>query len=114
MKPTQIVVAAWLGMIGLATARTLSQGRGLPQPGIFLSSGVLFTLLYGGAAVVGPLAAVFAVGVDIAALALPYFRGGTTGPLDTIAAGLEKVSGAVAQPGGSTSGGGSGNLTPGP
>ena len=114
MTPQRIVLAAWLGMVGLATARTLSQGRGLPQPGVFLASGVLFTMLYGGAAVVGPLAAVFAVGVDIAALALPYFRGATTGPLDTIASALEQVSGAVAQPGSSTSGGGQGNLTPAP
>jgi hypothetical protein len=114
VKPQGVVVAAWLGMIGLTAARTLAQGRGLPQPSAFVASGVLFTLLYGGAAVVGPLAAVFAVGVDVAALALPYFRGGTTGPLDSIAAGLEKISGGSGTQSPAPGGGSTGNLAPGP
>lgn len=91
--PQRIVFGAWLGMVGLATARSLGGSRGLPQPSVYLSSAVLFTLLYGAAGIVGPLAAVFAVGVDIAALVLPYVRGGTTGPLDSIAQGLASISG---------------------
>jgi len=105
--PQRVVLGAWLAMIGLATARSLARSQGLPQPSTFLASGVLFTMLYGAAAVVGPLAAVFAVGTDIAALALPYFKGGSTGPLDTLAAGLARLTGDTTQPGG-----GSGSFTP--
>lgn len=118
--PQRVVVGAWLAMIGLAAARSLGQSKQLPQPSTFLASAVLFTLLYGAAGIVGPVAAVFAVGTDVAALTLPYFRGQTTGPLDSIAAGLEKLTGAPASssaaPGGAPApgpaAGSGGNLTP--
>lgn len=107
----RVVFGAWLAMVGLAIARNVGASKGLPQPSTFLASGVLFTILYGAAGFIGPLAAVFAVGTDVAAVALPYFKGGTTGPLDTIASALDKISGgtntAPASPGGGT-----GNLTP--
>lgn len=90
---------AWLAMIGLATARSIGGGRGLPQPNSYLASGVLFTMLMGAAGILGGLAAAVAVGTDVAAIALPYLRGSTTGPLDTIAQALDSISG------GGTSGG---------
>lgn len=95
----RIILGAWIAMIGLATARSLGGQRGLPQPGTYLSSAVLFTLLFGAGAFVGPLAAVFAVGVDVAALFLPYVRGSATGPLDSIAAGLASISGSTSSAG---------------
>lgn len=107
--PQRVVLGAWLAMIGLATARSLGRSQGLPQPSVFLASGVLFTMLYGAAAIIGPLAAVFAVGTDVAALALPYFKGSTQGPLDSIAAGLGRLTGDM-QP--AAPGGGSSSLAP--
>ena len=92
-SPQRIVLGAWLAMLGLATARTLSQGRGLPQPSVYLSTAVLFTMLFGAAGLVGTLAAVFAVGVDVAAVTLPYFKGSSVGPLDQLAAALGSMSG---------------------
>jgi hypothetical protein len=94
VNPNQrIVFGAWLAMIGLATVRSLGGGKGLPQPSVYLGSGVLFTMLMGAASFVGPLAATIAVGVDIAALVTPYIRGKTTGPLDQAAQALDKVAG---------------------
>ena len=84
--PQRVVVAALLAMIGLATARSLSSGKGIPQPGTFLASGVLFTAYYTAAGFLGALPAILAVGTDVAAVALPYFRGSTTGPLESFAA----------------------------
>lgn len=109
MSPQRVVLGAWLAMIGLTAARSFGAGKGWPAPSAFLASGVLFTMLYGAAGFLGPLPAVFAVGVDVAAVALPYLRGGTSGPLDTIAASLAKLTGSepAAAPGG-----GQGNLTP--
>lgn len=111
----RIVLGAWLAMIGLSVVRSVGQKRGLPQPNIFLASGVLFTG-YLAAAGIGPLAplmAVFAVGTDIAAVALPYFKGQTTGPLDTLATQLDKISGgpSVSAPGSSPGGAPSGTLS---
>jgi hypothetical protein len=91
----RVVLWAWLAMIGLATARSVGGGRGLPQPSVYLGSGVLFTLYLGAAGFLGALPAVLAVGTDLTAVALPYLRGQATGPLDTIAAALERVSGAA-------------------
>lgn len=93
----RIVLAAWLAIIGLATVRSLGQGKGLPQPSVYLGSGVFFTLLLGAAATpVGGLAAITAVGTDIAALVLPYVRGSATGPLDQLATQLDKIAGGSA------------------
>lgn len=105
----RVVFGAWLAMIALATARSLGGGRGLPQPGTYLASGVLFTLYLGAASFLGPLVAVFAVGTDLAAVLLPYYQGGKVGPLDQIAAGLQKLSGGKTT---SSSGSSQGNLTP--
>lgn len=109
--PQRVVFGAWLAMIGLSIARSLGRGGGLPQPSVFLGSAVLFTVYYGAAGFLGPLPAALAVGTDVAAVMLPYIRGGTMGPLDSLAAQLDKISGgpgtAPAAPGGS-----SGNLTP--
>lgn len=92
-RPQQWVLGAWLTMIALTTVRSLNQTKGLPQPSQFLGSGVLFTIYFGAAAFLGPLAAVLAVGTDVAALMLPYVKGGGTGPLDQLAAALDKISG---------------------
>lgn len=91
--PQRVVFGAWLAMIGLSIARSLGRGSGLPQPSVFLGSGVLFTLYFGAAAFLGPLPAALAVGTDVATLMLPYIQGKTTGPLDSIAAGLDRISG---------------------
>jgi hypothetical protein len=98
--PQRVVLGAWLAMIGLATVRALGSSKQLPQPSVYLGSGVLFTLLYGAAGVLGPLAATVAVGVDVAALVAPYLRGQTSGPLDTLAGFLDRLapSGQPAQP----------------
>lgn len=104
--PQRVVLGAWLAMIGLATARSLGAGRGLPSPGTFLASGILFTGYFAAAGFLGPLPAVLAVGTDVAAVALPYFRGGTTGPLDQLATALGKLDGSSGS--GSVSGGQSG------
>ena len=101
--PQRVVLGAWLAMIGLATARSLGAGKGLPSPGTFLASGILFTGYFAAAGILGPLPAVFAVGTDIAAVALPYFRGGKTGPLDQLGAALSRLDGSS-----STSSSGSG------
>ena len=125
--PQRIVFGSWMAMVGLAVARSLGANRGLPQPSVFLGGGVLFTLYFGAAGFLGPLPAVFAVGTTVAALMLPYIRGSTGGgPLDTIAAGLDKIaggtgthpaaSGAAASPAGASApsapGGGEGMLAP--
>ena len=94
----RVVLGAWLVMVGLSVARSLGRSAGLPQPSVFLGSAVLFTVYFGAASFLGPLPAALAVGTDVAALMLPYIRGGTTGPLDSIAAGLDKISGGSGAP----------------
>lgn len=109
--PQRVVFGAWLAMVALSAVRSFGRGGGLPQPSVFLGSGVLFSVYLGAASFLGPLPAALAVGTDVAALMLPYIRGGTTGPLDQLAGMLDQISGgtktAPASPGGS-----SGNLTP--
>lgn len=107
-SPQRIVLGAWLGIIGLATVRSFAGGKGWPQPSIYLGSGVLFTMLFGAAAFLGPLAAAIAVGVDVGALVLPYAKGGTSGPLDQLAGALGKISGGTP----AAPGGGSGAFAP--
>ena len=105
--PQRVVFGAWLAMIGLSVARSLGRSGGLPQPGVFLGSAVLFTVYLGAAGFLGPLPAVLAVGTDVAALMLPYLQGKTTGPLDSIASGLDKISGGTGSapaPGGAPGG----------
>lgn len=112
--PQRVVLGAWLAMIGLATVRSFSQGRGMPQPSVYLGSGVLFTLFFGAAAFLGPLPAALAVGVDVAAVASPYLLGRVTsnGPLDQAARQLDRISGGSGTQPASGPGGSSGNLTP--
>jgi hypothetical protein len=93
MTPQRVVLGAWLTMIGLATVRSIAGGsKGLPSPSLYLGSGVLFTALYGAAGLVGPLAAVLAVGIDVAALATPYMHG-KPGLFETAATWLDGISG---------------------
>lgn len=114
MNAQRVVIGAWLAMIGLAAARSFGAGKGFPQPGTFLGSAVLFSMLYGAAAVapIAPLAAVIAVGTDLAAVALPYFKGQRTGPLDQIASALNAMSGGTTGTAQPAPGGGQGNLQP--
>jgi hypothetical protein len=93
----RIVLGAWVAMIGLATVRAVTDPlhKGLPLPSVFLGSAVLFTLFYGAAAFLPPLAATLAVGVDVGALVRPYISGGPA-PLDTLATWLDKLNGAPA------------------
>lgn len=111
----RVVLGAWLAMIGLALARSLGAGRGLPSPSTYLASGILFTAYFAAAGFLGPLPAVFAVGTDVAAVALPYFRGGKTGPLDQLGAALSKLDGSINPPSaGSATAGGTFGPAPGP
>lgn len=113
--PQRVVLGAWLAMIGLAAARSLGAGKGLPSPGTFLASGVLFTGYFAAAGFLGGLPAVFAVSTVLAAVAAPYFAGGNSGPLDSIAAALGKLDGttpATTPAAAGSPGGGGGNLTP--
>ena len=77
--PQRIVLGAWLAMIGLATAKSLTQKQGLPQPSVFLFSAILFSGYYVAASIaaLGTLVAVFAVGTDVAIVAAPYLQGRT-------------------------------------
>jgi len=110
--PQRVVIGAWLGIIGLAAARSLGAGKGLPSPGTFLASGILFTGYLVAASFLATLPAVLAVGTDVAAVALPYLKGGGTGPLDTIAAALGKLDGTTGATAAPAPGGGTGSLTP--
>lgn len=75
--PQRVVLGAWIAMIGLATARSLTSKQGLPQPGVFLFSAVLFSGYYvlASISVISTLIAVFAVGTDLAVVAGPYLQG---------------------------------------
>ena len=96
MNAQRVVLGAWLAMIGLATVRAIAgPSKGLPAPSVYLGSGVLFTMLYGAAGFLGPLAAAIAVGVDVGAVAAPYLKG-QTGILDTAAGWLDGLAGAAA------------------
>lgn len=118
--PQRVVYGAWLAMIGLSVARSLGRNAGLPQPNIFIASAVLFSGYYIAASFLGAFPAVLAVATDVAVVALPYLRGGTTGPLDTIASALSSISGdggpggEAAKPKPAGPGGSSGNLAPAP
>ena len=81
----RVVLGAWLAMIGLATARSLTQKEGLPQPGVFLFSAVLFSGYYvlASISVISTLVAVFAVGTDLAVVATPYIKDRVPAPGST-------------------------------
>jgi hypothetical protein len=92
----RIVLGAWIGMIGLATVRQLTDPnhKGLPAPSIYLASGVLFTMLFGVAGFLPPLAAALAVGIDVGALLRPFLPGGSgNSPLAQLAGFLDGLSG---------------------
>lgn len=73
MNGQRVVLGAWLGMIALATLRSVSSpAGGLPQPSSFVGSGVLFTMFYAGAGFAPSLFGVLAAGVVVAAVFRPY------------------------------------------
>jgi hypothetical protein len=88
------VLGAWLAMIGLVTAKQVSTRKGLPQPGAYLGSGVLFTILYGFASIAPQLAVALAVGTDVGGLVAPYLRGSNVSTLDRLSGWLSTISGA--------------------
>lgn len=103
-----IILASWAGFAGLVTVQHIvnPQQRGLPPPRLFLASGVLFSLFYLSAGILGTLPAVLAVGVDVAVLVNPYLKGASdasliqqlAGTIDTIAG--KSPGPAVGSPGG--------------
>jgi hypothetical protein len=101
--PQRVVLGAWLAFIGLTVAKSLSGGRGLPQPGVFLGSAALFTGYYvlSGIGPLGTLAATFAVGTDVAAVFLPYlpesYRTAIGLPAKSGAGVIETLTGNLAQ-----------------
>lgn len=71
----RVVLGAWLSMIVLATVRHVSDpksGGGLPPPPAYVSSGILFTMFYGGSSFASGLFGTLAVGVVLAAIVKPY------------------------------------------
>lgn len=100
MTPQRVVLGAWVALVGLATVRSISQTKGLPQPSVYLGSGVLFTALYGASSFLGPLAAVTAVAVDIGAVMAPYLAGSGSSPLTTLGGWLNGLAGGAGGGGG--------------
>ena len=92
----RVVLGAWLAMVALATVRGIRSAGNLPQPSVYIGSGVLFSILLAIAGVgpLGSLAATLAVGVDVGAVMAPYLQGRTTGPLNDIAGFLNGLAGA--------------------
>lgn len=90
--PQRVVLGAWLAMIGLATARSLTSKQGLPQPGVFLFSALLFSGYYvlAGIGPLGTLVAVFAIGTDFAVVAAPYIKDRVPPPGSTL---LDRLNG---------------------
>jgi hypothetical protein len=107
MTPQRIILGAWLGIIGLATVRSIATTKAMPQPSVFIGSGVLFTGLYGASSFLGMLPAVIAIGVDVGAVLSPYLKGSTVGPLNQLAGLLDGISGAQTTSTGSSTAGGS-------
>lgn len=111
----RIVLGAWLAMIAVATIKRVTDPDPLkdhlPPPSVFLGISVLFTMLFGAAAVAPGLAAAVAVGVDVGALLTPYIKAAASGgsPASTAASSLagflDRVSGANAAPPSAVSGG---------
>ena len=94
------VLGSWLAVVALSTVKQVSAKPGLPQPGAYLGSAVLFTLFFGLAGFAPSLTAALAAGTVVGVAVSPYLRGKTTGVLDQAATWLDSVSGAPApQPG---------------
>jgi hypothetical protein len=88
------VLGSWIAMVGFVTIRQIRQEQGLPSPGAYLGTGVVYTLLYGLAGVAPGLAAVLAVGTATAALAAPYFSNQPdSGVLATLTSWLNAING---------------------
>lgn len=92
------VLGSWLAMLGLITVKQVSTHSGLPNPGAYLSSAVLFTLLFGLAGLSPGLAAALAAGTVVGGAVSPYLKGKSTGVLDQAATWLDGVSGTPAAP----------------
>jgi hypothetical protein len=98
--PQRVVLGAWLSMIVLATVRHVSDpssGGGLPRPPAYISSGILFTMFYGGASFAPGLFATLSVGVVLAAIVKPYAdaKGAVpnSGPIFQLAKLVDSISG---------------------
>lgn len=92
------VLGAWVGAIGLITARqligqkdTASLVQRLPEPNAYLGSAVLFTLYWLLSLGLPTLAVVLAVGTDVGLIVQPYLQG-KPGLLDQLSGWLQKVS----------------------
>jgi hypothetical protein len=104
----RVVLGSWLAMIVLATVRHISdpsKGGGLPAPPAYVSSGILFTMFYGGSSFAPGLFGALSVGVVLAAIVKPYAdaKGAVpnSGPIFQLAKLVDSISGQpVAAPGG--------------
>ena len=92
------VLGSWLVMLGLVTVKQVSAKPGLPNPGAYLSSAVVFTLLFGLAGLAPSLAAALAAGTVVGGAVAPYLKGRTTGILDQAATYLGTLSGSNPPP----------------
>lgn len=113
MKTGQrVVLGAWLAMIVLATVRHVSTpatSGTLPPPVGYLSSGVLFSMFYGGSSFAPGLFGTLAVGAVVAAIVKPYLDAKGTavpssGPIFQLAKLIDSISGTQA-PATTTTGG---------
>lgn len=87
------VIGSWLVMIGLITIRQIAgDKKGMPQPGSYLGSAILFTMLIGLASLTPALGTTIAVGTVVGAAVAPYMKGQSTGIIDTMATWLDGIS----------------------
>lgn len=96
----RVVLGAWLSMIVLATVRHVSDpkgGGGLPPPAAYVSSGILFTMFYGGSSFAPGLFGALSIGVVVAALVKPYVSAKgvvpNSGPIFQLARLVDSISG---------------------
>jgi hypothetical protein len=100
----KVVLGAWLSMIVLATVRHVSDPATtgtLPPPSGYLSSGVLFTMFYGGSGFAPGLFGALAVGAVVAAIVKPYLdaKGNAipqSGPIFQLSRLIDSISGTQA------------------
>lgn len=97
----KVVLGAWLSMIVLATVRHVASPATtgtLPPPSGYLSSGILFTMFYGGSSFAPSLFGALAVGAVVAAIVKPYLDAKGTavpqsGPIFQLAQLVDSISG---------------------
>ena len=90
------VLGGWVAMIGLVTLRQVSTAPGLPQPGAYLGSGIVYTMLYVLAFAAPQLAGTLAIATVLGGLAAPYLKG-QPGLLDQASTWLSNISGGTPQ-----------------